>query len=103
MISVAFKTPLEKDWESVFMKLHFNIEKYNVLRTIMVTNIIFTYDNFMKVRKKTLLTERLRNTFGKFNFDLNDFVCVPNDSTEQLVLVCDAHCLKVEEYLPVIA
>ena len=37
-----------------------------------------------------------------FDLDLNDFVCAPNDSTEQLVLLCDDDFVKVEKYLPVI-
>jgi len=31
------------------------------------------------------------------NFDWNDFLCVPNDSTEQLALLCDDDFLKDEE------
>jgi len=46
----------KQDWESVFIKRLFdidpiNIEKYNVLRMIIVKSIIFTYEKCMKVRK----------------------------------------------------
>ena len=37
-----------------------------------------------------------------FYFDLTEFVRVPNDSSEQLVLLCDDDFLKAEEYLHVI-
>jgi len=37
-----------------------------------------------------------------FDFDWTEFVHVPNDSTEQLMLLCDDDFLKAEEYFPVI-
>ena len=72
-------------------------------------NIIFPYDKFMKVRKKLCLLSTLKLklkdkeiTFANCYFYLNDFVCVPNDSTEELVLLRDDDFLKVEESFPVI-
>jgi len=74
-----------------------------------VENIIFPYDKFMKVRKKLCLLSTLKLklkdkeiTFANCYFYLNDFVCVPNDSTEELVLLRDDDFLKVEESFPVI-
>jgi len=39
---------------------------------------------------------------ANFDFDWNYFVCVPNDSTDQQMLLCDDDFFKVEESLPVI-
>jgi len=70
--------------------------KYNIsLRQV--------YESEKKLRLLSTLKLKLKDKgITLVNFDSNDFVCVPNDSTEQLVLLCDDDFLKVEESLPVI-
>ena len=59
------------------------------------------YESEKKLRLLSTLKLKDKET-TLANFDWNDFVCIPNYSSEQLVLPCDDDFLKVEEYLPVI-
>jgi len=56
------------------------------------------YESEKKLRLLSTLKLKLKDkelTLANFDFNWNDFVCVPNDSTEQLVLPCDDDFLKV--------
>ena len=67
--------------------------KYNIsLRQV--------YESENNLRLLSTLKLKLKDkeiTLANFDFDWNDFLCVPNDSTEQLVLLCDDDFLKDEE------
>jgi len=61
------------------------------------------YESGKKIRLVSTLKLKLKDkeiTLANFDFDWNDFVCVPNHSSEQLVLLCDDDFSKLKSICP---
>jgi len=65
----------------------FNMSLQQVYESEKKLRLLYTLE--LKLKEKDI-------TLTNFDFDWSEFVRVPNDSTEQLVLLCDDDFLKAE-------